>query len=127
VTLIDSIGDIISKARSASGVTLAAAAQAGGISLAHLETLERTGQSPVPVNLTALAPVIGLHPAKLQRIASGWLPHPRDPGLWREWRVITSSREGLTVNCYIVWDEVSREGALFDTGWDAGPILEVWR
>jgi hydroxyacylglutathione hydrolase len=28
------------------------------------------------------------------------------------------------VNCFLVWDEVSREAALFDTGFDAKPILD---
>jgi hydroxyacylglutathione hydrolase len=125
VTLIDSVGDIIGKARSAAGVTVEVAARAAGIFPADLENLERTGQSQAAANLSALAPVIGLHETKLRRIASGWLPQPRDMGLWRELRVITTSREGVTVNCYLVWDEVSREGALFDTGWDAGPILEL--
>jgi hydroxyacylglutathione hydrolase len=125
VTLIDPIGDIISKARSAAGVTLEAAAKAAGVSPADLETFERTAQSPARVNLTALAPAIGLHGAKLQRLASGWLPQPRDLGVWRELRRIPTGREGLTVNCYLVWDEVSREGALFDTGWDVAPILEL--
>lgn len=125
MTLIDPLGDIIWKARSAAGVTLEAAAQAAGISPPDLETLERTGKIPDRINLMALAPVIGLHAEKLQRIASGWLPQPRDLSLWRELRVITTSRDGLVVNCYLVWDEVSREGALFDTGWDAAPIFET--
>jgi hydroxyacylglutathione hydrolase len=125
VTLIDPVGDIIWKARSAAGVTLEIAARAAGVSPPDLESFERVGQAPAPVNLAVLAPVIGLHPAKLQRIAAGWLPQPRDLGLWRELRVVTTSRAGLTVNCYLVWDEVSREGALFDTGWDAAPILEL--
>lgn len=125
MTLIDPLGDIIRKARSAAGVTLEAAARAAGISPADLETLERTGQMPNRINLMALAPVIGLSAEKLQRIASGWLPQPRDLSLWRELRVITTSRDGLVVNCYLVWDEVSREGALFDTGWDAAPIFET--
>ena len=125
MTLTDSLGDIIRKARSAAGVTPEAAAQGAGISPADLETLERTGKIPDRINLRALAPVIGLHAEKLQRIASGWLPQPRDLSLWRELRIITTTREGLTVNCYLVWDEVSREGALFDTGWDAAPIFET--
>jgi glyoxylase-like metal-dependent hydrolase (beta-lactamase superfamily II) len=28
----------------------------------------------------------------------------------------------MAVNCYLVWDEVSREAALFDTGWLEGPV-----
>ena len=27
------------------------------------------------------------------------------------------------MNCYLVWDEVTRDAALFDTGFDANPIL----
>jgi len=125
MTLIDPLGDIIWKARQAAGVSVEAAAQAGDLSPALLETLERTGQCDRPINLAKLAPLIGLHAEKLQRIAGGWLPAARDLSLWRELRVITTSREGLSVHCYLVWDEVSREGALFDTGWDAAPIFEV--
>src|SRR5262249_16480878 len=33
--------------------------------------------------------------------------------------------EGTTVNCYLIWDEVTREAALFDTGWEAKPILDL--
>ena len=29
------------------------------------------------------------------------------------------------MNCYLVWDEISREAALFDTGWDAEPIFKI--
>ena len=43
---------------------------------------------------------------------------------WREVRVITTAGDGLTVNCYLVWDEVTRDAALFDTGLDAKPILD---
>ncbi len=125
MTLIDPIGDIIWKAREAAGVGLEAAAQAADLSPALLERLERTGQCDSPVNIAKLAPVIGLHADKLARIAAGWLPALRDLALWRELRVISTSREGLAVNCFLVWDEVSREGALFDTGWDAAPILEL--
>src|ERR1043166_9357483 len=61
---------------------------------------------------------------KLLGIADGWMPQAVDLGLWRELRVITTTRDGITVNCYLVWDEVSREGAVFHSGWEASPILE---
>ena len=125
MTLTDPPGEIIRKARNAAGVALEVAAQAAGLSNAQLETLERTRQCDAQVNLAGLAPVIGLHPEKLQRVAAGWLPQPRDLGLWRELRVITTAHEELAVNCYLIWDEVSREAALFDTGWDALPILQL--
>lgn len=125
MTLIDPLGDIIWKARQAAGVTLEAAADAAGLSPALLEQLERTGQIDRPINLPKLAPLIALHPEKLARIAAGWLPAPLDLSLWRELRVITTTRDALAVHCFLAWDEVSREGALFDTGWDAAPILEL--
>jgi hydroxyacylglutathione hydrolase len=31
----------------------------------------------------------------------------------------------LAVNCYLIWDEVSREAAVFDTGWEAAPALTI--
>ena len=125
MTLSDSLGEILSKARQTAGVTLEAAAQAADLSPALLEGLERTGHCDQPSNFAKLAPLIGLHAEKLERVAKGWLPAPRDLGLWRELRIITTAREGLTVHCYLAWDEVSREGALFDTGWDAAPIFEA--
>jgi len=125
MTLIDSLGDIIGKARVAANVSFESAAEAAGLSPIQLETLERTGQCDARPNLAKLAPLIGLNFEKLRRIAAGWLPQPREIGLWRELRIVTTTREGLPVNCYLVWDEVSRDGALFDTGWDAAPILEL--
>src|SRR5687768_6763922 len=118
--LEDHPGDILAKARTAADISLEAAAALAGISPQALENFERTGQNPQPSTLnpqlSPLAAKLGLNPAKFDRIANGWLPQPRDLSLWRELRRITTSREGLTVHCYLVWEEVSREGALFDTG-----------
>jgi len=44
---------------------------------------------------------------------------------WRGLRVFTTEGDGMTVNCYLAWDEVTREAALFDTGFDAKPILDT--
>ncbi len=46
-----------------------------------------------------------------------------DLSVWRELRVFTTAGDGMAVNCYLVWDEVTRDAALFDTGFDAKPIL----
>ncbi len=125
MTLEDHIGDMVRKGREATGISVEAAARAAELTTPELLTLEQIGQSDARPNLAALARLIGLDAQKLERIAAGWLPTPRDLSLWREIRGVNTSREGITVNCYLVWDEVSREGALFDTGWDAAPILEL--
>ena len=56
--------------------------------------------------------------------ASGWLPQTRDLSVWRELRQITTAGTGFKVNCYLIWDEVTREAALFDTGFEAQPIFD---
>jgi glyoxylase-like metal-dependent hydrolase (beta-lactamase superfamily II) len=75
------------------------------------------------VHYTALAEQLRLDAAKLQGIASGWLPAEKALSTWRELRPISTTRGGNAVNCYLAWDEVTREAALFDTGWEADPIF----
>jgi glyoxylase-like metal-dependent hydrolase (beta-lactamase superfamily II) len=125
MNLEDHVGDIIRKARAMNSVSASVAAGAAGISETGLSALEETGKITAEINFSKLAPLIGLNPQKLEAIASGWLPAQTDLSLWREIRVFTTAGEGLTVNCYLVWDEVQREAALFDTGLDAKPILDT--
>lgn len=124
MTLEDHIGDIVRKARQAASIDLGKAAAAAGITDAELAQLEETGASTKKANLAALAQLVGLAPEKLKRIAEGWLPKAAELGLWREIRQITTVQR-LPVNCYLIWDEVTREAALFDTGWDAEPIARI--
>jgi hydroxyacylglutathione hydrolase len=124
MNLEDHLGDIIRKARAMSNVSAAAAASAAGISEAELSALETAGNAATKINFTALGKTIGLNPQKLEAIAGGWLPAAKDLSIWREIRVVTTADDGMTVNCYLVWDEVTREAALFDTGFDAQPVLD---
>jgi glyoxylase-like metal-dependent hydrolase (beta-lactamase superfamily II) len=125
MNLEDHAGDIVRKARAMSGVSAEVAARAAGVAEAELAAFEETGQAPAKMDFSALAQTVGLHPGKLEGIAKGWLPAARDLGLWRELRVVATVREGMAVNCCLVWDEVSREAALFDTGWDAEPLFQI--
>jgi len=123
--LEDHLGDIIRKARTMNDVSASVAAAAAGLPEAELAELEKTGQiKALKVNIAALAKVIGLDPQKLEGIAKGWLPTEPDLSLWHEIRRFTTVEDDTTVHCYLVWDEVSREAALFDTGFSAAPILE---
>jgi hydroxyacylglutathione hydrolase len=124
VTLEDHLGDIIRKARQAADVSAEAAAAAAGISVEDLSALEESGTAKKEINFARLAPLISLHPQKLEKVAKGWLPKETDLSAWRELRQITTARR-YAVNCYLVWDEVTREAALFDTGWDASPIFKT--
>ena len=108
-----------------SDVSAADAAKAAGVTAAELDELENSGTRSGKVNLAALAALIGLTSAKLEGIASGWLPTEKDLSTWRELRVFTTTAEGMAVNSFLVWDEVSHEAALLDTGWDATPVLKA--
>jgi hydroxyacylglutathione hydrolase len=125
MNLEDHVGDIVSKARAMTQVSAAAAARAAGLSEAELRTLEESGQAGRQPDFPALAALLGLHAGKLEAIAKGWLPAEKDLGLWRELRRVTTTARGMAVNCYLVWDEVSREAALFDTGWEAQPVIQL--
>jgi glyoxylase-like metal-dependent hydrolase (beta-lactamase superfamily II) len=125
MNLEDHVGDIVRKARMMSGVSNAAGARAAGLSSAEFSELEETGQCAGTPNLIRLAELIQLNGPKLQEISEGWLPAAKDLHRWRELRVITTGAGGMTVNCFLVWDGATRDAALFDTGFDAAPVLEM--
>lgn len=125
MNLEDHLGDIIRKARTMTNVSAEAAAAAAGLSASELGAVEDSGVAAKKINFAALAPMIGLDPAKLEGIARGWLPSAKDLSLWRELRQISTTEGGNQVHCYLVWDEATREAAVFDTGWDAAPVLKL--
>jgi len=107
-------------------VSAAAASSAAGISESELSTLEASGQGGKKLNFAALGKLLSLEPQKLEGIANGWLPPKFDLSGWREIRVVTTpDTDGTTVNCYLIWDEVQRDAALFDTGLNAQPLLDI--
>jgi glyoxylase-like metal-dependent hydrolase (beta-lactamase superfamily II) len=123
--LEDHAGDIVRKARTMKNVSTAAAAQAAGLSEAELGTFEETGALTTRLRFDSLAELVGLNGRKLESVTKGWKPAEKDLGTWREMRSITTSAQEIAVNSYLIWDEVSREAALFDTGWDAAPVLKM--
>lgn len=125
MTLEDSLGDILRKARTSNGVEADAAAKAAGISPADYAVMEQSGKAAAGTRFADLGALLTLDGAKLERFAKGWAPAAADLSQWRELRVITTSGDDMTVNCFLVWDEVTREAALFDTGFDAGPIFAI--
>ncbi len=122
--LEDHLGDIIRKARNLSSVSAASAARIAGLTEDELATLESSGQCAKKINFAALASIVGLDAKKLEGIANGWLPAATDLDRWHHLRMFTTAGDDLTVNCFLIWDETTREAALFDTGLDAQPVLD---
>lgn len=125
MTLEDHHGDVLFKARISAGLHPAEVATATGLSLTAYQQLEQSGQCEGSPDYPAAAKLLGLDGAKLARLAAGWLPLAVDPGRWRQLRMISTSGSGMTVNCFLVWDEATRAAALFDTGWDGAPVLQL--
>ena len=123
MNLEDHLGDIIRKARAMSNVSTADAARSAGLSVTELGVLEESGIVGRCPDLGALAGLLGLDAAKLGGIARGWLPAEKDLSAWRELRVFTTTDGGMAVNSFLVWDEASRDAALFDTGWNVDGAL----
>ncbi|HXS68542.1 MAG TPA: MBL fold metallo-hydrolase [Candidatus Polarisedimenticolia bacterium] len=125
MNLEDHLGDIIRKERAMTGVSSGDAARAAGLNDTEFSALEQSGNTPGKINFPELAKLLGLNAAKLEGIAKGWLPSKKDLSAWRELRQISTTAHGNEVHCYLVWDEVTREAALFDTGWDVAPVLKI--
>jgi hydroxyacylglutathione hydrolase len=124
MNLEDHVGDIIRKARQMTNMSAAGAAKAAGLTEAELSAVEESGAVTKPINFATLGANIGVSGSRLEKISKGWKPVETDLSLWRELHRITTTKE-YAVNCYLVWDEVSREAALFDAGWDGQPILQL--
>jgi glyoxylase-like metal-dependent hydrolase (beta-lactamase superfamily II) len=123
MNLEDHLGDIIRKGRAAANVPADAAARAAGLTETELSALEETGKSAKKIDFAALAALTGQNASKLENISNGWLPSEKDLGVWCELRRFQTEKDGILVNNYLVWDEVTREAALFDTGWDSTPAI----
>ena len=125
MNLEDHAGDVVRKARAMTNISGGAAAKAANISEQELSAMEDSGKVPSKANVAALSSLIGLHATKLEGMARGWMPKEKDLSVWRELRQITTEEGGTAVHCYLVWDEVTREAAAFDTGWDPSPVLKL--
>jgi len=125
LTLEDSLGDILKKARASTQTTAEAAAAAAGLQLEGYLAWEQTGISPSGIDWDAIAKLLTLDGERLRRQADGWRPSEVDLTQWHHLQRYTTHGNNMDVHAYLVWDEATREAALFDTGFDATPVLET--
>jgi hydroxyacylglutathione hydrolase len=125
MALEDHLGDILAKSRASLGLTTDMLAEVAGVPEDVYAALEASGRWDGQLALDRLAARLGLDATKLEGVARGWEPAPVELGRWRELRRLTTGDSSFTVNCYLLWDEATREAALFDTGLNAEAVLEV--
>lgn len=121
IPLEDNFTDVLGKAQRGYHLSSAALAAAAGLSEETLTGLQ-AGEVNEPA-LRAVARPLRLRADALVALARGaWYP---DSPIFRHGFAMFHTRyEDMGVNSYLVWDERTREAAAFDTGADAGPLLD---
>jgi len=119
IPLEDSHLDILGKAQRGLGLSDAQLIEKSGLSAAELEAV-REGAT---TSLSKLAGPLGLSASALVASAhKEWVPEPVElDGLAQ----FNTAFDDMTVNAYLVWDALTREAAVFDTGTDCTAILET--
>jgi hydroxyacylglutathione hydrolase len=125
MALEDHAGDVVNKARRMKGIDIATVAQAAGMTEAELETFADAGSYANEPDWRALGTLLDLDAGKLERVAQGWLPAAPDLAAWRHFRQITTVGPSMDVHAYLVWDDATKDAAIFDTGFDPAPIFAI--
>jgi glyoxylase-like metal-dependent hydrolase (beta-lactamase superfamily II) len=120
IPLEDFFSDVVTKAMRGLLQTDAMVAEAAGVSWEEVVAL-RTGEWDAESG-RRVAKVLGLNPEALVALAEGRAvpPELNVGGL----ESFSTAFEDMWVNSYLVWDATAREAVAFDTGSDAGPMLD---
>jgi len=122
LSLEDNFTDLIAKAQRGLKLSDADLAARAEISLADLAAI-KAGKVDTPV-IRRVARHLRLDPGALEDLAHDrWYPH--SPDFQRGFAQFHTSYEGMGVNHYLVWDPRSKEAAAFDTGADAGGVIDL--
>lgn len=122
IPLEDTYADVVAKAMRGHAMNPMHLAQRAGMTHARIETFLQ-GQFDADV-ARKVACLLALDPGKLVALGEGsYVPQPVRPvaGL----KMFTSPFGEMTVNSYLLWDPVSLDAALIDTGSDCDPALDA--
>ena len=124
IPLEDNFTDILGKAQRGLGLGDGELARRAGISVERLGAV-KAGEVDEAV-IRRLAGAMGLGGEALVAIARGaW--RPREVGPVEGLAMFTTPFGEMTVNAYVVYDAGSGEGVAFDTGTEAGGMVEMIR
>ncbi len=124
--LEDEFCDIIMKARTGLGLSVAALAQSAGLPPEKLGSLEEPGNPPSESEAHQIASVLNLHPSRLYEIAAGkWRPGevPSWPDDQGPVRIFRGDIGGYEVKGYLLYDRVSKDAVLIDTAFRPDGML----
>lgn len=117
----DDFNDVIGKAQKGLGITTEALSEKTGLTEEVIRKVRRGEFDETSV--ATLSKALGLNVPALLAIGKGeWYPLQSESVIGFE--LIPTPFYDLHVNAYLLWDEVTREAVVFDTGMAAAPILE---
>jgi len=122
--LEDSFQDILGKAQRGLKISNETLARESGVTPADYECL--LGGDFDEATARKVAPVLKLDASRLVALGKKeWHPGVAKfpDGLART----NTQYDDMTVNAYIVWDPATKKAAIFDTGADCSPLLEIIR
>ncbi len=128
MSLEDDFCDIIKKARLGQSQSLAAVAQLSEISEKDLQFLEKGSRAPSQTEVLALGSALGLRKQPLIHIAlHGWEPEPSPNWIRDQSVVITILGDigGYAVKGYLLFDSITHETVMIDTGYNAQEMLST--
>lgn len=123
IPLEDTFADVLSKALTGAGWDDATAAAKASLPLAAVRNL-RSGQFDEAA-ARQLAGALGLRVGALVRLGRKEY-YPVVPAVENLVQITTAFAD-MTVNAYVLWDPDSLRAAIFDTGAEAEPLLDVVR
>jgi len=122
IPLEDNFTDVLGKAQRGLHLSDADLIAKAGITAAEFAALKQGEIRDHP--LRALARALQLNGAALLSLArKEW--YPQQPVFPRGFAMFNTPHEDMTVNSYLVWDTRSRLAAAFDTGTDAGAMIDT--
>ena len=120
--LEDEFCDILKKARTGQGISVADVSAKSGVSIGNISALERGEPVRDRAAVQALAKVLGLRAEPLARIALGqWEPMAQNQPEWIQ--AVHGSIGGYGVHGYIVHDH--GEAVVIDTAYNAPAMIEA--
>jgi hydroxyacylglutathione hydrolase len=121
IPLEDTFADVLGKAMAGLGLGKREAADKSGLDQQDVERLLRGDFDENKAK--QLATALGLRADALAQLGRGAY-HPAVRGTDHLLQAPTSFN-GMIVNAYVLWDPASRQAAIFDTGADASPLLDL--
>lgn len=121
MALEDNFADVLGKAMAGLGLGEEEAAKKSSLPAERVRALLR-GEFD-EANARQLADALGLRGEALVRMARGDYQPQASAAV--NITQVTTPFGGMTVNAYVLWDPENRGAAVFDTGADPNPLLEV--